>query len=78
MFINVFRKSGHLRDNVEEYGSARYDTDDRIWGMRALHEPYYIVTYGYKHIFRMIIILFHGRNGFTKASYIYTYTASLV
>jgi hypothetical protein len=34
--IKVFRKSCHLRDNVEQYGTARQATDDNIiWRMHV-------------------------------------------
>ena len=63
--ITFFRKSCRLEDNVEKYGTAGHATDeDTIQGMRFawwmtkatdIHLGYHL-------------LLFHGNNGYAKAS----------
>jgi len=50
------------------------------YGECTLNAPYYTIMYGYKHKFRIRIMLFRGKNGCMEASLccIYTYIASLV
>jgi hypothetical protein len=67
--ITFSRKSCRLWDNVEKYGTARQATDDNI--IRRMRFACWISKATDTHSECVILLLFHGNNGYANAPQCY-------
>jgi hypothetical protein len=72
VFNSSFPKSYRLWYKIGKYGTASQDTDDNIiWRMRI---AYWITKATDAHAEYVILIAFHGNNGYPNAPQLYVYT----